>query len=208
MAAEDRATLTRGDSSSSAGDGNGATTAAYNVAALLPGVGTEGAGPVAGSRPPKIRRIVRPTSSRIMYAVGTSTSVIRVMNSPEAERDRHQHRERGVEAPVPHQRRKAEEGGERRQQDRPEAVDVGLAHRERQAGRLEIPPIGRDSPGLLTGVVVNNSLIMVDFINRARGVHADRATHRRDSVADRIEGSGSRCREVESWTHYGTRNSR
>ena len=38
-------TLTRGDSSSSAGDGNGATTAAYNVAALLPGVGTEGAGP-------------------------------------------------------------------------------------------------------------------------------------------------------------------
>jgi len=58
---------------------------------------TEGAGPVAGSRPPKIRRIVRPTSSRIMYAVGTGTSVIRVTNSPEAERDRHQHREGGVE---------------------------------------------------------------------------------------------------------------
>ena len=28
------------------------------------------------------------------------------------------------------------------------------------------------------------------------------------SVADRIEGSRSRCREVEFWTHYGTRNSR
>ena len=28
------------------------------------------------------------------------------------------------------------------------------------------------------------------------------------SVADRIEGSRSRCREAEFWTHYGTRNSR
>ena len=83
-----------------------------------------------------------------MYAVGTSTSVISVATAPRAERDRHRHHEGGVQAPVPHQRRKAEEGGERRQQDRPEAVDAGLARRERQAGRLEIPLVGRDSPGL------------------------------------------------------------
>ena len=31
-------------------------------------------------------------------------------------------------------------------------------------------------------------------------------SYRRDSVADRIEGSRSRCREVESWTHCGTNN--
>ena len=54
---------------------------AYNVAALLPGAVTEGTGTAAGSWPPKTRRIVRPTSSRIMYAVGTSTSVISVANS-------------------------------------------------------------------------------------------------------------------------------
>ena len=74
--------------------------------------------PVAPEEPPHRR----PTSSRIMYAVGTSTSVISVANSTL----------KPSETAI----------------GTIKAVNAGLAHRQRETGRLEVPPAGRDSPGL------------------------------------------------------------
>ena len=85
------------------------TRAALPSGAALPGIA-----PSARSRRPNIRRNARPASSRTMYDVGTRISVMSVANStPKPSDTRHRHHERGVEAPVLHQRREAEEGGER-----------------------------------------------------------------------------------------------
>ena len=64
-------------------------------------------------------------------------------SNPEAERHRHRHHDGGFEARVPHQRRQPEEGGERRKQDGPEALDARLPHREREAGRIDLPLVRR-----------------------------------------------------------------